>query len=49
MPQTVCGTDCVFLLLSDLRLDELGMGPNEPKSFTRPTKNKPLSGIEVFR
>jgi len=27
---------------------ELGLGPNEPKSCTKPIKNQPLSGIDVF-
>ncbi len=27
---------------------ELGLGPNEPKSATKPTRNIPLVGIEVF-
>ncbi|KAF8655946.1 hypothetical protein AX16_002853 [Volvariella volvacea WC 439] len=27
---------------------ELGLGPDEPKSATKPTRNVPLSGIEVF-
>lgn len=27
---------------------ELGLGPNEPKSATKPTKVQPLSGVEVF-
>jgi hypothetical protein len=27
---------------------ELGFGPNEPKSATKPMKNQPLSGIDVF-
>ncbi|KAI0078717.1 RCC1/BLIP-II [Panus rudis PR-1116 ss-1] len=28
---------------------ELGLGPDEPKSATKPTKNQPLDGIDVFR
>ncbi|KAI6010409.1 hypothetical protein PISMIDRAFT_680523 [Pisolithus microcarpus 441] len=27
---------------------ELGLGPDEPKSATKPTRHQPLSGIEVF-
>ncbi|PFH46297.1 hypothetical protein AMATHDRAFT_51137 [Amanita thiersii Skay4041] len=27
---------------------ELGMGPEEPKSATKPTRNVPLSGLDVF-
>ncbi|KAI9572017.1 regulator of chromosome condensation 1/beta-lactamase-inhibitor protein II [Boletus coccyginus] len=27
---------------------ELGLGPDEPKSATKPTKNQPLAGIQVF-
>ncbi|TFY60833.1 hypothetical protein EVG20_g7279, partial [Dentipellis fragilis] len=27
---------------------ELGLGPNEPKSATKPTRNQPLIGIDVF-
>jgi hypothetical protein len=30
------------------RVGELGLGPDEPKSATKPTKSVPLSGIEVF-
>ena len=30
------------------RTGELGLGPDEPKSATKPTKSIPLSGIEVF-
>lgn len=28
---------------------ELGLGPDEPKSATKPTRHQPLLGIEVFR
>ncbi|KAJ3530412.1 hypothetical protein NM688_g7713 [Phlebia brevispora] len=28
---------------------ELGLGPDEPKSATKPTKNSPLAGIDVFQ
>lgn len=28
---------------------ELGLGPEEPKSSTKPTKNQPLAGIDVFQ
>ncbi len=28
---------------------ELGLGVDEPKSATKPTKNVPLAGIEVFK
>lgn len=28
---------------------ELGLGPDEPKSATKPTKHQPLAGIEVLR
>ena len=28
---------------------ELGLGPDEPKSATKPTRNQPLNGIDVFR
>lgn len=28
---------------------ELGLGPDEPKSATKPTRNTPLIGIEVFQ
>jgi len=28
---------------------ELGLGPEEPKSATKPTKHQPLAGIQVFR
>ena len=27
---------------------ELGLGPSEPKSATKPTRNQPLIGIDVF-
>ena len=27
---------------------ELGLGPEEPKSATKPTRNQPLIGIDVF-
>ncbi len=27
---------------------ELGLGPEEPKSATKPTRNQPLIGINVF-
>jgi len=27
---------------------ELGLGPEEPKSATKPTRNQPLVGIDVF-
>jgi hypothetical protein len=27
---------------------ELGLGPDEPKSATKPTRNQPLIGIDVF-
>lgn len=28
---------------------ELGHGPDQPKSATKPTQNKPLAGIEVIQ
>lgn len=28
---------------------ELGLGPDEPKSATKPTKHQPLTGIEVLQ
>jgi hypothetical protein len=28
---------------------ELGLGPEEPKSATKPTRNQPLAGINVMR
>ena len=28
---------------------ELGLGPNESKSATKPTRNQPLTGIDVFQ
>ena len=28
---------------------ELGLGPEEPKSATKPTRHQPLVGIQVFR
>ncbi|KAI0032961.1 RCC1/BLIP-II [Vararia minispora EC-137] len=28
--------------------NELGLGPNEPKSMTKPTRHQPLIGIDVF-
>ena len=28
---------------------ELGLGPNEGKSATKPTRNQPLNGVEVFQ
>lgn len=28
---------------------ELGLGPDEPKSSTKPTKHMPLEGIEVLQ
>jgi len=28
---------------------ELGLGPDEPKSATKPTRHQPLLGIGVFR
>ena len=34
---------------TDARLGELGFGPNEPKSSTKPIKNQPLSKIDVFK
>ena len=30
-------------------LGELGHGPDEPKSATKPIQNKPLAGIEVIQ
>jgi hypothetical protein len=29
-------------------IGELGLGPNEPKSATKPTRHQPLIGIDVF-
>lgn len=28
---------------------ELGLGPDEPKSATKPTRHQPLAGIEILR
>lgn len=27
---------------------ELGLGPEEPKSATKPTRNVPLAGVDIF-
>jgi hypothetical protein len=35
-------------ILTLCALGELGLGPNEPKSATKPTRNVPLCGIDVF-
>lgn len=33
----------------DLFVGELGLGPNESKSATKPTRNQPLNGVDVFQ
>jgi len=57
-PMTVCwgqnaanGSPCLpisSLLIVHKHPGELGLGPDEPKSATKPTRNATLVGIEIF-
>lgn len=57
-PMTVCwgqnAANGSFIIESDCRIlnqlctGELGLGFDEPKSATKPTRNIPLVGLEVF-
>ena len=44
----VCSTKIEGCTLNNLYTGELGLGFDEPKSATKPTRNIPLVGLEVF-
>lgn len=45
MTNVICPISPAYLTL---RIGELGLGPGEPKSATKPTRHQPLIGIDVL-